>query len=121
MAELESREGPCVSCTTLNILAPIYKRLDQQVCLFLLNLFAKPKSKVVICSQQRLWSYTCSEQREANVCGKIGGSEEGNEEEEAVGLKVKHAVLFPREVEKGMWPDGYSLSDHARLQWCFHQ
>lgn len=26
---------PCISCTTFNILAPIYKRLDQQVCLSL--------------------------------------------------------------------------------------
>ena len=25
-------DEPCVSCTTFNILAPIYKRLDQKVC-----------------------------------------------------------------------------------------
>ncbi|KAG2260497.1 hypothetical protein Bca52824_079791 [Brassica carinata] len=36
-------------------------------------------------------------------------------EEEAVGLKVKKAVLFPQETEKGLWPENYSLSDHACL------
>ncbi|CAH8336762.1 unnamed protein product [Eruca vesicaria subsp. sativa] len=37
------------------------------------------------------------------------------EEEEAVGLKVKKAVLFPQETEIGLWPENYSLSDHACL------
>ncbi|CAN6903377.1 unnamed protein product [Brassica oleracea] len=41
---------------------------------------------------------------------------ESKKEEEAVGLKVKKAVLFPQETEKGLWPeDDYSLSDHACL------
>ena len=30
--EHEQEQG-CISCTTFNILAPIYKRLDQQVCI----------------------------------------------------------------------------------------
>jgi hypothetical protein len=32
----EDPEGGCISCTTFNILAPIYKRLDQhgQVCIY---------------------------------------------------------------------------------------
>ncbi|KAF8111527.1 hypothetical protein N665_0074s0058 [Sinapis alba] len=34
---------------------------------------------------------------------------------EAVGLRVKKAVLFPQETEKGLWPENYSLSDHASL------
>lgn len=37
------------------------------------------------------------------------------EEEEAIGLKVKKAILFPQEAEKGLWPENYSLSDHACL------
>ncbi|CAA7056215.1 unnamed protein product [Microthlaspi erraticum] len=41
--------------------------------------------------------------------------EEEEEEEEAIGLKVKKAVLFPEEAEKGLWPESYSLSDHACL------
>ncbi|RID49120.1 hypothetical protein BRARA_I05582 [Brassica rapa] len=40
---------------------------------------------------------------------------ESKKEEEAVGLKVKKAVLFPQETEKGLWPEDYSLSDHACL------
>ncbi|KAK9279826.1 hypothetical protein L1049_013508 [Liquidambar formosana] len=32
-----------------------------------------------------------------------------------IGFNVKEAVLFPPEVEKGMWPENYSLSDHAHL------
>lgn len=41
------------------------------------------------------------------------------EDGETVGLKVKNAVLFPPEVEKGMWPENYSLSDHASLSVVF--
>lgn len=62
--------------------------------------------------QQRLRSFACSEQTEENVNGRTDACNE----EEVVGFKVKHAVLFPREVEIGTWPDGYSLSDHARLR-----
>jgi hypothetical protein len=40
-------------------------------------------------------------------------------EQEAVGFKVKNAMLFPREMEKGLWPEDYSLSDHARLTCVF--
>ncbi|KAJ0551848.1 putative EF-hand domain, endonuclease/exonuclease/phosphatase, EF-hand domain pair [Helianthus annuus] len=39
--------------------------------------------------------------------------------EEDIGYRVKHAVLYPREAEKGLWPDDYSLSDHARLTVVF--
>ena len=42
-----------------------------------------------------------------------------NSTEHSVGLRVKDAVLFPPEVEKGMWPEDYSLSDHARLTVAF--
>ncbi|KAM0950205.1 putative endonuclease/exonuclease/phosphatase, EF-hand domain pair [Dioscorea sansibarensis] len=35
------------------------------------------------------------------------------------GFKVKNAVFFPPEVEKGMWPENYSLSDHAPLTVVF--
>ena len=39
--------------------------------------------------------------------------------DEAFGFTVKEAVLFPPEVEKGMWPENYSLSDHAPLTVVF--
>lgn len=39
--------------------------------------------------------------------------------EETIGFSVKNAVLFPTEVEKGIWPEDYSLSDHARLTVVF--
>ena len=38
-----------------------------------------------------------------------------SKKEEAIGLKLKKAVLFPQETEKGLWPEDYSLSDHACL------
>lgn len=38
---------------------------------------------------------------------------------DAFGFDVKDAVLFPPEVEKGMWPENYSLSDHAPLTVVF--
>ncbi|KAI9102161.1 hypothetical protein K1719_023671 [Acacia pycnantha] len=56
------------------------------------------------------------------------GNEYGNEEhkdvsdgqrEQTIGFTVKNAVLFPHEVEKGRWPEDYSLSDHARLTVVF--
>lgn len=37
----------------------------------------------------------------------------------AFGFSVKDAVLFPPEVERGMWPENYSLSDHAPLTVVF--
>lgn len=43
------------------------------------------------------------------------GVMESKKEEEAVGFKVERAVLFPQETEKGLWPEDYSLSDHACL------
>lgn len=36
-----------------------------------------------------------------------------------IGFDVKNAVLFPPEVEKGLWPENYSLSDHAPLTVVF--
>lgn len=39
--------------------------------------------------------------------------------EEAIGFRVKNALLFPREAEKAMWPENYSLSDHASLNVVF--
>ncbi|GAV67405.1 Exo_endo_phos domain-containing protein [Cephalotus follicularis] len=70
--------------------------------------------------KQKIWSATCPEQTEENF--KDGINDKDSEvvaEDEAIGFKVKNAVLFPREVEKGMWPENYSLSDHARLTVVF--
>ncbi|CAN0889197.1 Uncharacterized calcium-binding protein At1g02270 [Linum grandiflorum] len=62
---------------------------------------------------KRIWNASCcsSVQRDEN-----GGREMGDE---MMGLIVKDAVLFPREVERGLWPENYSLSDHARLTVIF--
>ncbi|XP_047980523.1 uncharacterized calcium-binding protein At1g02270-like isoform X2 [Salvia hispanica] len=65
--------------------------------------------------KQRIWSTSWFEQ----------GVEVKNDDafstdaEQAIGFSVKNAVLFPTEVEKGMWPEDYSLSDHARLTVVF--
>ncbi|OVA19934.1 Endonuclease/exonuclease/phosphatase [Macleaya cordata] len=65
--------------------------------------------------QQRIWNPVCCfEQTEE----KLEERREGLEEQ-TIGFNVKNAVLFPREVEKGMWPENYSLSDHARLTVVF--
>ncbi|CAH8352038.1 unnamed protein product [Eruca vesicaria subsp. sativa] len=67
---------------------------------------------------KKMWSMTVMVQSE-NCKESVMESkkEEGDdkEEEEAVGLKVKKAVLFPQEAERGLWPENYSLSDHACL------
>ena len=73
--------------------------------------------------QNRIWSSTTSEEKES-----LNGSREESERgtQGALGFNVKNAVLYPREAEKGIWPDDYTLSDHARLSvvlspermWC---
>ncbi|KAE8719677.1 Ovate family protein 5 [Hibiscus syriacus] len=69
--------------------------------------------------QQRIWKPTWSESRDGD--GKEGqdrghkGGEKHSRKKQAIGFSVKNAVLFPPEVEKGMWPENYFLSDHARL------
>ncbi|KAI9093972.1 hypothetical protein K1719_026970 [Acacia pycnantha] len=64
---------------------------------------------------KKIWHCTCSDIMLENL--NNGSLEDGDTEsnEEAIGFKVKNAVLFPREVEKGLWPEDYSLSDHACL------
>ncbi|GAB2249651.1 hypothetical protein Droror1_Dr00013010 [Drosera rotundifolia] len=64
--------------------------------------------------QQRIWKYTDPDQQ--------SDSDSDHEDQKIVhtiGFSVKNAVLFPTEVEKGMWPENYSLSDHARLTVVF--
>ncbi|KAJ6404455.1 hypothetical protein OIU84_012611 [Salix udensis] len=68
--------------------------------------------------KRRIWNSEYSELKEENCSERTWDSEQGIEEE-AIGFKVKKAVLFPREAEKGMWPENYSLSDHAPLTVIF--
>ncbi|KAJ3706154.1 hypothetical protein LUZ61_009859 [Rhynchospora tenuis] len=49
----------------------------------------------------------------------VKNESEEEREELTFGFNVKDAVLFPPEVEKGLWPDNYSLSDHAPLTVVF--
>ncbi|XP_052176949.1 uncharacterized calcium-binding protein At1g02270 isoform X2 [Diospyros lotus] len=68
---------------------------------------------------QRIWNPNQSVPDDA-ICGdELWEEDVENEEEQTIGFSVKNAVLFPTEVEKGMWPEDYSLSDHARLTVVF--
>ncbi|XP_024028459.1 uncharacterized calcium-binding protein At1g02270 isoform X1 [Morus notabilis] len=71
--------------------------------------------------KQRIWNATSSDRDrlEEDYNGNSDGSKQSAEEGAALGFKVKNASLFPREVEKGMWPEHYSLSDHAPLTVVF--
>ncbi|EPS59498.1 hypothetical protein M569_15307, partial [Genlisea aurea] len=62
--------------------------------------------------KQRIWNASSREEEERDDSEKDGT-------ERTIGFSVKNAVLFPTEVEKGMWPENYSLSDHARLTVVF--
>ncbi|KAK1321714.1 putative calcium-binding protein [Acorus calamus] len=67
--------------------------------------------------QQRIWDPTRSGQL-------VDTTEERRDltkgpHDHAIGFNVKNAVLFPPEVEKGLWPENYSLSDHAPLTVVF--
>ncbi|XP_050155947.1 uncharacterized calcium-binding protein At1g02270-like isoform X2 [Malus sylvestris] len=73
--------------------------------------------------KNRIWSSTASEDKES-----LNGSREESKRgmQDSLGFNVKNAVLYPREAEKGIWPEDYTLSDHARLSvvlspermWC---
>jgi hypothetical protein len=65
--------------------------------------------------QQRIWNPTWSEEKD----DEIQDDNLKGREEQTIGFSVENAVLFPPEVEKGMWPENYSLSDHARLTVVF--
>lgn len=60
--------------------------------------------------QQRIWNASRKDETWDDV---VNGTDQ------TIGFSVKNAVLFPTEVEKGMWPEDYSLSDHARLTVVF--
>ncbi|KAL7147250.1 hypothetical protein ABFS83_06G096100 [Erythranthe nasuta] len=66
--------------------------------------------------KKRIWN-ACSDQID-EVRGKVL-DDVINKTEQTIGFSVKNAVLFPTEVEKGKWPEDYSLSDHARLTVVF--
>lgn len=68
--------------------------------------------------QQRIWNSTGSEQGDEHVSMVQDGGSKDNKQQ-TIGFSIKNAVLFPPEVEKGRWPDDYSLSDHARLTVVF--
>ncbi|KAA0061375.1 putative calcium-binding protein [Cucumis melo var. makuwa] len=65
--------------------------------------------------QQRIWNSTGTEERDE----KSNEVEPKENQEQTIGFSVENAVLFPAEVEKGRWPEDYSLSDHARLTVVF--
>lgn len=68
--------------------------------------------------QHRIWNPESAEQNDQiNNEDQNGFPEDG--QEQAIGLRVESAVLFPPEAEKGRWPENYFLSDHARLTVVF--
>lgn len=69
--------------------------------------------------QQRIWNPSASEQRDEYSDEVQDGGPKESKQQQTIGFSVKNAVLFPPEVEKGRWPDDYSLSDHARLTVVF--
>ncbi|BAF26217.1 uncharacterized calcium-binding protein At1g02270 isoform X1 [Oryza sativa Japonica Group] len=72
--------------------------------------------------QRCIWSPTCCSQEEEDdteIDISDGSLVTFEANDEAFGFTVKEAVLFPPEVEKGMWPENYSLSDHAPLTVVF--
>lgn len=65
--------------------------------------------------QQQIWNPKCFEQAKDETLE----IKETRMIQQAFGFNVKNAVLFPPEVEQGMWPESYSLSDHAPLTVVF--
>lgn len=69
--------------------------------------------------QHQIWNPTRLDQRDDNKNEKQDDEPNDSEDDQTIGFSVKNAVLFPSEVEKGKWPEDYSLSDHARLTVVF--
>ncbi|KAI3756984.1 hypothetical protein L6452_04517 [Arctium lappa] len=63
--------------------------------------------------QQRIWNSMWSYQTE-NVIKDQEDTANGAQQT-TTGLSVKNAAMFPTEAENGLWPEEYSLSDHACL------
>ncbi|KDP37579.1 hypothetical protein JCGZ_08270 [Jatropha curcas] len=68
--------------------------------------------------QKRIWN-PASPELENEINNKHQDGSPKNGLEQTIGFSVENAVLFPPEVEKGRWPENYSLSDHARLTVVF--
>lgn len=96
-----------------------------------MSLFAKSRCRVLLSSifkllssnlaslllQQRIW-YS-EDLDDGSIHDNDHHDDAVHDMQQAIGFSVKNAVLFPTQVEKGMWPDDYSLSDHARLTVVF--
>jgi hypothetical protein len=72
----------------------------------------------IMALQQRIWNPVGSEQRD-EISNEVRDDGSKEIQEQTIGFSIKNAVLFPSEVEKGRWPEDYSLSDHARLTVVF--
>ncbi|XP_047156708.1 uncharacterized calcium-binding protein At1g02270-like isoform X2 [Vigna umbellata] len=74
--------------------------------------------------KQKIWNSACPDHVLENVKGCMEDvntelEQQQQQQQEAIGFMIKNAMLYPREVEKGLWPEDYSLSDHARLTAVF--
>ena len=72
----------------------------------------------IMALQQGIWNPAGSEQRD-EISNEVRDDGSKEIQEQTIGFSIKNAVLFPPEVEKGRWPEDYSLSDHARLTVVF--
>lgn len=63
---------------------------------------------------KKIWNMTMVNQP-GNCKESVMESKKEEGEDEAIGLKVNKAILFPQEAEKGLWPENYNISDHACL------
>ncbi|KAJ4979578.1 hypothetical protein NE237_010358 [Protea cynaroides] len=72
--------------------------------------------KIEYSTLDRTWNpQTFSQQKESSEESKERGTQAIVSTATTIGFKIKNAVLFPPEVEKGQWPENYVLSDHAHL------
>lgn len=70
--------------------------------------------------QASIWNTDWHDQCENTCLEEMALEQESFHNKDVVyGLTVKDAVLFPPEVETGIWPDNYNLSDHAPLTVTF--
>ncbi|KAL0904326.1 hypothetical protein M5K25_026418 [Dendrobium thyrsiflorum] len=69
--------------------------------------------------QKRIWNPKYLEEPDQESKEMSKSSQCVCAKNQAFGFNVEDAALFPPEVEKGMWPENYTLSDHAPLTVVF--
>ncbi|ESW07503.1 hypothetical protein PHAVU_010G135200, partial [Phaseolus vulgaris] len=67
---------------------------------------------------KKIWNSACPNHVLENLNGCMEDVNTELEQQEAIGFMIKNAMLYPREVEKGLWPEDYSEGRKTKTIKC---